>query len=320
MADIASEGSDGLVTAAEVCRVPSTATAPAATALGAACDGEDMAVEDGVDEKVSIHEILEGMTNEFNKGVSPTKHADNTDKTAAVTEEAATTIPSSSPSKIVDETSKVERECDGADKEAVTTSEDTVETQSVLEDNHKGDEEGPASKQEIVKKDNGIPRIVLTFRTIDENTDHGKKTKISSCSSNLTLVPDELANCDQIGGVSVKIENSDDNSDVVEESQAEEVKEEKPAKEVESQTAVEDKVEDTTEKVDSTQPPDEQKPETTENNPETNNVAAVFAESTEQQETTAPVTRKRRIGRPRLRALRFFLVFLISVGIVRGNL
>ncbi|XP_008550725.1 histone-lysine N-methyltransferase EHMT2 isoform X2 [Microplitis demolitor] len=71
------------------------------------------------------------------------------------------------------------------------------------------------------KKDN-IPRIVLTFRTIDETTNDGRKTKISSCASNLSLVPDELGNCDQIGGVSVKIEHSDDHSDAAEKSDNEE--------------------------------------------------------------------------------------------------
>ncbi|XP_011879624.1 PREDICTED: histone-lysine N-methyltransferase EHMT1 isoform X2 [Vollenhovia emeryi] len=252
------------------------------------------------------------MTNEFNKGVSPAKSGEH----EKVEMETVTSLV---PPRLVDDASKGERELDGVGEEVAESPEDEVAPQTP-EENHKGEEE---SKQEAVKKDNSIPRIVLTFRTIDENTDHGKKTKISSCSSNLTLVPDELVNCDQIGGVSVKIENSDENSDVVEESQAEESQaEESQAEEsrsektkaeetneesaevTESRTEDEDKVEAAEEKRNSdTQLPVQNKLETAENNAEKSNVKATFAEGDEQQETTAPVTRKRRLGRPRLRAL-----------------
>lgn len=61
------------------------------------------------------------------------------------------------------------------------------------------------------KKENNAQRIVLTFRTVNEKTDDGKKTKISSCSTN--LVADELANCDKMSGVLVKIQNPEENSD-----------------------------------------------------------------------------------------------------------
>lgn len=315
MADVASEGDNGLVvTTAEGCRaLPITQTGNE--------DGTAATDNGVVDDKVSIYEILEGMTNEFNKGVSPVKYNDN-DKMG--TEEVITPL-SPSPSKIVDEVPKGEKECDGTpDKEAVASSEDVTVSQITPEENHKDEDESSTTtnKQETVKKDNGIPRIVLTFRTIDENTDHGKKTKISSCSSNLTLVPDELANCDQIGGVSVKIENSDENSDVVEESQTEEsqageslteeTKKEESMKIAEPKTVEEDKAKDTEEKHnDDTQSSIQKKPETVENNVEINNVEAKVVEDTEQQQTTAPVTRKRRIGRPRLRALRFLLFFYL---------
>lgn len=316
------EGDNGLVAA-----TPEGCRAPLVTEIGGANGAEgDMAAADGrIDDKVSIHEILEGMTNEFNKGVSPTKNSDN-DKMGV--EE---TVTSPLPSKIVDEVSQGERELDEAGEETAENSEN-VATSQAPEENHKGEEEISAGKQEAVKKDNNIPRIVLTFRTIDENTDHGKKTKISSCSSNLTLVPDELANCDQIGGVSVKIENSDENSDVVEESQAEEsqteespveesqseksqveeTKKKESAKVTESKARDEDKIETTEEKCDSdTQVPTQKKSETTENNAENSNVKTVFTKDTVEKETTAPVTRKRRIGRPRLRALRFFIFCLL---------
>lgn len=317
MAEVASEGDNGLVvtTAVEGCRaLPVTAETASEDATAATDNGI-------VDDKVSIHEILEGMTNEFNKGVSPAKHNDS-DKVG--TEETITPL-SPSPSKVLDEGSKGEKECDDAeaDEEVIANSEDDAIPQVTPEENHRDEDEGSVTtnKQETVKKDNGIPRIVLTFRTIDENTDHGKKTKISSCSSNLTLVPDELANCDQIGGVSVKIENSDENSDAMEESQTEEsqaeesqteeTKKEESTEVVELKTTDEDKAEDAEEKQNSdTQLFVQKKPETV-NNIDSNNVEAKLVEDTEQQETIAPITRKRRIGRPRLRALRFlFLSYL----------
>ncbi|EFN60467.1 Histone-lysine N-methyltransferase, H3 lysine-9 specific 5, partial [Camponotus floridanus] len=269
--------------------------------------GEDgaTATDNGVvDDKVSIHEILEGMTNEFNKGVSPGKPKD--DDKAEVEEVVVTPA---SPSRVQDEVSKGEERDGTPEMEVVASSEDVAVPQVDREENHRSEDEASTTtnRQETVKKDNGIPRIVLTFRTIDENTDHGKKTKISSCSSNLTLVPDELANCDQIGGVSVKIENSDENSDMVEESQAEETKKEKSIKIAELKAVDEDQAKDAEEKQSSdAQASVENKPEeTVENNVEVNNVEAKLGEDTEQQQetTTAPVTRKRRIGRPRLRAL-----------------
>ncbi|XP_071560297.1 histone-lysine N-methyltransferase EHMT2 [Temnothorax nylanderi] len=329
MADVASpEGDNGLVAA-----TPEGCRAPRVTETGGANGGTgDMAApaaaaDNGVvDDKVSIHEILEGMTNEFNKNVSPTK---NEIEKMELEEKVMSLLPS----RIVDEVSKRERESDEVSEEAVEGPEDVV-TLRTPEENHKDEEGSSAGKQEAVKKDNNIPRIVLTFRTIDENTDHGKKTKISSCSSNLTLVPDELANCDQIGGVSVKIETSDENSDVVEESQAEEsqaeesqaeesqteeskvkesqseksqaeeTKKKESTKVTESKVVDENKIETTEEKQNSdAQLPIQKKSETTENNAENSSAKTTLAEGTAQQETTAPVTRKRRIGRPRLRAL-----------------
>lgn len=298
MADVVSEVPDGPVAAAEGCRVPPSE----------AGDGEDnITATAGTDDKVSIHEILEGMTNEFNKGVSPAKHADNIDDTAVVADVVSqSTTPLSPSSMVADQASKDENQKQGDTGEATAVNSEDAVVEPASEENHKDEDDG---KQESLKKDNGIPRIVLTFRTIDENTDHGKKTKISSCSSNLTLVPDELANCDQIGGVSVKIENSDDNSDTVEEPSVEEIKAEEPAKETESKDVTENKVEDTKEEVSNAQSAVEEKIETAKSNPESNNVEAELAEGTEQRETTAPVTRKRRTGRPRLRALRFLFAF-----------
>jgi len=331
MADVASsEGDDGPAAATiESCRASSTTETDGvdeAIVGNSVTDEKDMAAVDNgvVNDKVSIHEILEGMTNEFNKGVSPSKHNIDNERTVVAEE---TTMPLS-PSKVVDETSKGEKECDDVAQEIVAISDDIMNSQSTLQENHKSEDDvsivttSVGKQQEIVKKDNSIPRIVLTFRTIDENTDHGKKTKISSCSSNLTLVPDELANCDQIGGVSVKIENSDENFDAVEgspteesrvaESQADKTKEGMPFKEAE--IIDENKIDDAEEKLNedalSIQSPVQKKPEVAESNIEGNNVETILAEGTEQQELTVPVTRKRRIGRPRLRALRFLFFFI----------
>ncbi|XP_014206888.2 histone-lysine N-methyltransferase EHMT2 [Copidosoma floridanum] len=158
-------------------------------------------------DNLSIQQILEGMTNEFNKTgskkqgparkinkiESPAHKQDKPQAKAA--EESAKTLKA--------------QKCTNSPRE-----ENKVVKENIPE---KKTEKPPKDKEtcpkpEVAKKDgNTTPaRIVLTFRTIDENTDHGKKTKISSCPSNLSLVPDEFSNCDQIGGVSVKIENFDE--------------------------------------------------------------------------------------------------------------
>lgn len=321
MADVtSSEGDNRLVVTAENCR--------ATAAKGIGDDGE----EDKTTTENSIYEILESMTNEFNKSVCSV----NNEKVE--TEKAATP---SLPLKVVYEKSKEEKKSDVINEETASTQE-----VSVLEENHKSGEDSSTDKPEPVKKDGGLTRIVLTFRTIDENTDHGKKTKISSCS-NLTLVPDELVNCDQFGGVSVKIENSDENledsnvrkeseteesqSDKTKEAESEEkeeiikakefveekesTNEQESTKEIESKTIETDQVEDAVEKSNGdAQSQTQEKSETVENNVESNNVEAVLAEATEQQEPilpTPPITRKRRAGRPRLRALRFFYFSLL---------
>lgn len=276
----------------------------AATTEGCQEGGEEegmMAVE-RVEDKVSIQKILEGMTNEFNKSVSPVKNTEinRSEKLDHEEIEKPVTKP--------DEILPIEKEPDAdRDQEAATTKQNTTAGSTAIDENHKEDEN--TGKQEMLKKDsNGIPRIVLTFRTIDENTDHGKKTKISSCSSNLTLVPDELVNCDQIGGVSVKIENSDENSDTVEKSDSEECRIEEPVKEPESKEPDKDieeikkAKEDPEPKVDEKDIVSNEKVKTDE--PDT---SVEPTEQGEQADNTPPVTRKRRTGRPRLRALRFFI-------------
>ncbi|XP_011506175.1 PREDICTED: histone-lysine N-methyltransferase EHMT1 isoform X3 [Ceratosolen solmsi marchali] len=160
-------------------------------------EDEDILAKD----ELNIQKILEGMTNEFNKANSK-KSGDSGKKI-----------------------NKSELTLRKQEKPQVKTSEGSTKSTKVLNCSNHLDEEikiikenipekksektvtDEVPKQEAInKKDNNIPRIVLTFRTIDENTDHGKKTKISSCASNLSLVPDELVKCDQISGVSVKID------------------------------------------------------------------------------------------------------------------
>ena len=261
---------------------------------------EDMAAE-RVEDKVSIQQILEGMTNEFNKSVSPVKNAEiNRSEKSEHKEIEKPVTP-------LDEMPSIEKENASDKDEDILTKQNTTESMST-DENHKEDEN--IGKQETLKKDNGIPRIVLTFRTIDENTDHGKKTKISSCSSNLTLVPDELANCDQIGGVSVKIENSDENSDTIEKSDSEEGRIEEPVKESKNKESEESTQESKLPKEDisvitenkNTIPNEKTKTD----EPDTSTEPI---EQMDQADSIVPVTRKRRTGRPRLRALRFFIFF-----------
>ncbi|XP_015433634.1 PREDICTED: histone-lysine N-methyltransferase EHMT2 [Dufourea novaeangliae] len=276
-----------------------TESKEAATMEGCQEGGEEegmMAVE-RVEDKVSIQKILEGMTNEFNKSVSPAKNVEINRTEKSDNEEVEK--PVSKP----DEIPPIEKKPTGDEVEEIVPIKQSIATVStVTNENHKEDE--VIGKQEILKKDsNGIPRIVLTFRTIDENTDHGKKTKISSCSSNLTLVPDELVNCDQIGGVSVKIENSDENSDVVEKSDSEEGRMEEANKESES-NEVEGKKEDIKTTKDDPQTTEEK--DTVSDEKIKTDKADTSVEPTEQSDQTdnaVPITRKRRTGRPRLRAL-----------------
>ncbi|XP_003698603.1 histone-lysine N-methyltransferase EHMT2 isoform X2 [Apis florea] len=257
---------------------------------------EGMAAE-RVEDKVSIQQILEGMTNEFNKSVSPVKSTEINRSEKLDHEEIEK-------SEINFDKSAIEKDLAGdKDIEDISTKQKTTESMST-DENHKEDHKEDTGKQEILKKDNGIPRIVLTFRTIDENTDDGKKTKISSCSSNLTLVPDELVNCDQIGGVSVKIENSDENSDNVEKSDSEEGRPE--------EIAIESKNKESEEKIEESKLPKEDmrvvtEDKTTISNEKTKTDEADTSieptEQVDQADSIVPVTRKRRTGRPRLRAL-----------------
>lgn len=179
---------------------------------------EDMADGNGED-NVCIQQILQEMTNEFNKGVNPNKSLENERPQKPNSEEASNYDGFE---VRVDNDEKTAANCvnltgkDLVEKSLEETKDEIKETKEI--------KENQSVKDEIHKKDGNIPRIVLTFRTIDENTDSGKKTKISSCSSNLTLVPDELVNCNQIGGVSVKIETSDENSAIIDQSDTEEGK------------------------------------------------------------------------------------------------
>ncbi|CAL7947927.1 unnamed protein product [Xylocopa violacea] len=272
-----------------------------ATMEGCQEGGEEEAMAaERVEDKVSIQQILEGMTNEFNKSVSPVKNADANRSEKSEHEEIERPVAT------LDGIPPIETEfLRDKNEEVPPIKQNAVESISA-DENHKEDES--IGKQDILKKDNGIPRIVLTFRTIDENTDHGKKTKISSCSTNLAFVPDELANCDQIGGVSVKIENSDENSDTVEKSDSEEGRTEDRTEEL----VKESKIKEAEKNVEESKSPKEDAELTTgeaaiiPNEKAKVDEADASVEPTEQvdqADSTVPVTRKRRTGRPRLRAL-----------------
>ncbi|KAG7196630.1 hypothetical protein KM043_015978 [Ampulex compressa] len=260
-------------------------------------EDEDIVVK-RVGDKASIQQILEGMTNEFNKNVSPVKSAEvsrHEINEAAETEKSTPTM--------IDEDSITADDPEVIEKLEEVAIDGPIQTvdEPTVDENQKEEEIG--GKQETAKKDNGIPRIVLTFRTIDENTDHGKKTKISSCSSNLTLVPDELANCDQIGGVSVKIENSDENSDAVEKSDSEEGRVEVVAKVPASNVAEEPKEKVVEEKGEVTEPPVEKKNDLIQEKEKSDVVDELTMEPVERTEPIVSTTRKRRTGRARLRTI-----------------
>lgn len=197
-------------------------------------DGESE-VEDTLErtseDNVSIQQILQEMTNEFNRGSSPkqtfekdcsNKEPPNTEDFEVILKDdgkimgktAAAAATKTAKLAKVPNTLLVGSAAAAAGK---LPKESGLESPKdiLLKTSGGGDGYNEVKENQDFKKDSNIPRIVLTFRTIDENTDSGKKTKISSCSSNLALVPDELANCTQIGGVSVKIETAEEYSDSV---------------------------------------------------------------------------------------------------------
>lgn len=238
-------------------------------------EDEDTADDERVGGKLSIQQVLEGMTLEFNKSMAaepPTEKAPPVvaDADADADAEAEVADDAGSPQPV--QRAEVEVRAEDA---ANSPEEDAREAEDALVD---GESEAPA------KKEGNIPRIVLTFRAIDENTDHGKKTKISSCSSNLSLVPDELANCDQIGGVSVKIESSEENLENLDKEKRERV-----LLEVEPEKAEEVEA-----------PKKEEEVKKDEGN---NGVGGDSSDSKDVKvvEGSAPVARKRRAGRIRLR-------------------
>ncbi|XP_051167228.1 histone-lysine N-methyltransferase EHMT2 [Leptopilina boulardi] len=194
---------------------------------------EDM-LERTSEDNVSIQQILQEMTNEFNRGVSPKQSVErdcsnkqelpspeNFDvilKDDVKISKAAKNVKLGKITNLVNSSGKLTKDISEKSGQELKDNLKTNECNEIKENQ---------DAKESFKKDTNIPRIVLTFRTIDENTDSGKKTKISSCSSNLTLVPDELVNCNQIGGVSVKIETSEEYSDCIDKSDNEEGKVEK---------------------------------------------------------------------------------------------
>lgn len=167
--------------------------------------GDDGAV---IKDKLSIQQILEGMTNEFNKAPGKKKPADGSIKKITqnktekshikVVEDAVPKVPKSSPKVSARPSLQNNHDKEEAVK---VVSEKAPEEKTIEKPANGGGGEEPVCKHEAANKN----RIVLTFKTIDEKTDNGKKTKISSCPSNLTLVPEEL-HCNP-GGVSVRIEN-----------------------------------------------------------------------------------------------------------------
>ncbi|XP_058802686.1 histone-lysine N-methyltransferase EHMT2 [Phymastichus coffea] len=160
-------------------------------------DDEDVSPKD----TISIQQILDCMTNEFNK--TGTKKGTDSSRKVNRTEQAVRKV----------EKVQVREESPKAKRIPKVTNQIIEEEIKIIKENipEKKVEKAPSEEEtvkvdDVTKKDEKQQRIVLTFRTIDENTDHGKKTKI--CTS--TLVPDELANCDTIRGVSVKVEGYDD--------------------------------------------------------------------------------------------------------------
>lgn len=178
-------------------------------------EDEEMATTT-LSDRVNVKQILEGMTNKFNNSMNKknddTENKINVDKTDAIdnntdNEKINYNNKKNDNTKLIENKNKKLSDCNDVNDDEIDKTDEIINKDTI--DKNK-DNELLGGKQQESKKDGNIQRIVLTFRTIDETTDNGKKTKISSCGSNLSLVPDELGHCDKIGGVSVKIEHSND--------------------------------------------------------------------------------------------------------------
>ncbi|XP_001604667.2 histone-lysine N-methyltransferase EHMT2 isoform X1 [Nasonia vitripennis] len=239
--------------------------------------------------KLSIQQILEGMTNEFNN--TPRKIQRSVVQVRK---------PEKPQPKVVEDSAKVIK---------VNKSLNNVQEEvKIVKENvpQKKVEKSPAKSEEPQKQEaTNKSRIVLTFRTIDENTGQGKKTKISSCPSNLSLVPDELINCNQIGGVSVKIENFDEICDSVNKSDKEDSQKQSPGKNVKSPTASKEKKNEQNNLEKNVLEKEKPSPETEKSNSETvvenrkNGGDSVADKPPMESETITPVTRKARQKRLR---------------------
>lgn len=281
-------------------------------------EDEEMAAVVGgkeVEEKVSIEQILAGMTSEFNRSViNPSKQSTDNQVTS-VKVNSKSNLVQPEPETSSSESKKNHFSENSNDLSIVTTISRSEENSSIAKVNDTEDTDGERDKnkqENVAKKDNNIPRIVLTFRTIDENTDYGRKTKISSCSSNLSLVPDELGNCDQIGGVSVKIEHSDENSDAADKSDVDESKnDEEPVLDKEQKDDSKESPEETeNHKTGEDDQVSEKDAKELDKKIENDDSVAddleidALGEPVKHSEPEPPVTRKRRAGRARSRVLR----------------
>lgn len=252
--------------------------------------------------KLSIQQILEGMTNEFNK-TGTKKQAESPRKIQRTDPQVRK--PEKPQPKVIEESAKVIKVNKSSNivQEEIKIVKENVPQKKVDKSPSKSEE---PSKQETVNKS----RIVLTFRTIDENTGQGKKTKISSCPSNLSLVPDELINCDQIGGVSVKIENFDEICNSVNKSDKEDnSQKQSPVKTVKSPNISKEKKNEQNNLEKNDLEKEKPSPETKDLNSELvtenqkNGGDTVTDKSSLASESTTPVTRKAR--QKRLREPRF---------------
>lgn len=159
------------------------------------------------EENFEIQQILECMTNEFNKN-------DNEVESPTNSEEDEELEQTKMPRENLKVLQPVSCEITNSNRDTITTLRELGILGSPQRSTISTSENGPVLRNiniQSPKKD--AQRIVLTFRTVDEKTDQGSKTTMSSCTSNVDIVSDELSNCDSFEGVSVKIENSDDVGD-----------------------------------------------------------------------------------------------------------
>ncbi|XP_066586764.1 histone-lysine N-methyltransferase EHMT1 isoform X2 [Prorops nasuta] len=247
-------------------------------------------MEEIAEDKVSIQQILESMTNEFNKALNIAKNSivdhDRLENNLHGDEKLEGEVSGKSPlnnDSHFDRLSQTEKISD-----LPTTKNNCIDTEFKEKKNNVANENSTEQGNIHTDVENIKNNATLD---IDKNVEQSDQLSDIPCN------PDEsLSNFNENSDSSLRLELSDENNDVMDELKIENLKEDKA-----NLNSIDKKIEPALfnmeeQKATNIENKTEIKEEVNENND--HNVANI----NEQLKSTAPVTRKRRTGRPRLRA------------------